>query len=186
MTDLVPLIGWTLGFVLTVASLAYTVRHFRISGAMSFIQRMNSPDMVEMRSAVNRWLDQPIGDREKFAQLSEDEELRVQLNIFLDIITELGIAYRYRSVSRKLVREIWYPLVPSYWDRLQFYAYSSQLKGHRTGYWFRYLAEEISASAASREKTLQKRYEIPEKYYSAAADAWLPTRELEPTADSDE
>lgn len=171
-----PIVGWSLGFVLTVASLAYTVRHFRINSAMNFIQRMNSADMVEMRSAVNRWLDQPIDDREKFAQLSGDEDLRVQLGIFMDIITELGIAYRYRAVSRKLVREIWYPFIPKYWGRLQFYVYASQVGGHRTGYWFRYLAEEISRAADKQEQTLQKRYAIPDRYYSEAADEWLDTR----------
>ncbi len=175
---MLPIIGWTLGFALTTASLAYTIRHFRIASAMTFIQRMNSADMVEIRSAVNQWLSQSGSDRDKFVRLADDENLHVQLKIFMDIITELGIAYRYRSVSRALVREIWYPFIPDYWERLQFYIYASQVNGQRTGYWFRYLAEEISSAAQKRENTLTKRYAIPEQYYSASSDSWLPTDQL--------
>jgi len=158
--------AWILGFALTLVSLAYTVRHFRVARAMSYIERMNRPDMVRIRQVVNVWIESPATDREKLDAIERDPELQVCVKIFMDIVTELGIAYRYRAVSRDLVREIWYPFIPSYWQKLQFYAYACQLKGIRTGYWFRFLAEEIGGHMGRREKILAQRYALPDHYYS--------------------
>ena len=178
ISGFLPLVGWFLGFGLTVASLGYAIRHFRITRAMSYIERMNSSDMAEIRSAIDEWLDAPGSDADKFREISRDPHLSVKLKIFVDIITELGVAYRYRSVSRFLVREIWYPFIPSYWKKLQFYYYAAQLNGTRTGYWFRYLAEEIGADASRRESVLERRYRVPEQYFSAQADAFVSVEEL--------
>lgn len=178
MESWLPIIGWTLGFGLTVASLGYAIQHFRISSAMSYIQRMNSSDMVEIRSAVNRWLEGPGTDAEKFEEAEGDPVLNAKLRIFIDILTELGIAYRYKAVSRRLVREIWYPFIPDYWLKLQFYVYGRQVNGARTGYWLRYLAEEIATDAAKRERLLERRYRIPTEYVSAATGQRSPTSDL--------
>lgn len=166
MDSWLPIIGWSLGFGLTLASLAYAIQHFRISSAMSYIQRMNSSDMVDIRSAIHEWLDAPGTDAEKFETAEKDQVLNAKLRIFIDILTELGVAYRYKAVSRKLVREIWYPFIPDYWAKLQFYIYGRQVNGARTGYWFRYLAEEISTDAAKRERLLTDRYALPRSYLS--------------------
>lgn len=178
MASWLPIIGWTLGFGFTVASLGYAIQHFRISSAMSYIQRMNSSDMVEIRSAIHEWVDGPGTDLEKFAEAERDQVLNAKLRIFIDILTELGVAYRYKAVSRRLVREIWYPFIPDYWLKLQFYVYARQVNGARTGYWFRYLAEEIAADAAKRERLLERRYEIPSTYVSKATGQRAPTEGL--------
>ena len=183
MASWLPAIGWTLGFGLTVASLAYAIQHFRISSAMTYIQRMNSSDMVEIRSAIHEWLEGPGTDAEKFSEAERDQVLNAQLRIFIDIITELGVAYRYKAVSRPLVREIWYPFIPNYWDKLQFYIYGRQVNGARTGYWFRYLAEEIAADAAKREGLLQRRYRLPGTYLSPATGEQAPVSALKKGSD---
>ena len=178
MEGILPLVGSAVGFLLTVASIAYGIQHFRITRAMSYIERMNTSDMAAVRAAINAWLDGPGTDLEKVEQAEKDHELYSKLLVFVDIITELGIAYRYRSVSRPLVREIWYPFIPNYWKRLQFFIYARQVAGVRTGYWFRYLAEEIQADAEKREKTLAKRYQIPKTYFSDSAGESKPTDSL--------
>ena len=139
---------------------------------------MNSSDMVQIRSAVAFWLDGPGSDQEKLEQVEADPELNTKVRIYIDIITELGISYRYRSVSRRLVREVWYPFIPDLWEKLQFFLYARQVNGVRTGYWLRYLAEEIEADAKKRERILRNRYRIPSDYYSVSAGERVPTAAL--------
>lgn len=63
-------------------------------------------------------------------------------------------------------------------DKLHFYIYGRQVNGARTGYWFRYLAEEIDADAAKREGLLQRRYRLPGTDLSPATGEQAPVSAL--------
>ena len=158
--------SWLTGFLIASVSLIYTVRHFRVQKTTSYIERLNSPEMAKVRSVVNQWLDEPNSELDKIKIANQDKHLEVQLKIFFDVFTELGIAYKYKSISRRLTREIFFPMIPKYWKKMQFYIYSEQLKGHKTGYWFKYLATEIDHFEKRNKKLMRKRYKRPITYYS--------------------
>lgn len=75
MEGFIPFIVSAVGFALTVASIAYGIRHFRITRAMSYIERMNASGMAGIRGAIDEWLAGPGTDREKFEQAERDHQL---------------------------------------------------------------------------------------------------------------
>ncbi|MFM9966766.1 MAG: hypothetical protein ACKV2Q_36805 [Planctomycetaceae bacterium] len=137
-----PLITTTMGLL----GLYFTVRHFKIVRTVSYIERMNHPNMAEVRTRVDQWLDSGRTDEERLRELQEDFALRARVRMFYNMITELAIAYRYRTISRKLTLEIWDPLVPEYWEKMQFHIQDTRAKGVSVGHNFEYLANEFHKS----------------------------------------
>ena len=163
--DYISTISLILGFSITIISLSITIRHFRLSRTASYIERINTPEIARVRAKIDQWLDSDKTDREKLNILYSHRELELSLVMFLNIITELAISYKYRVVSRKMTREIWNPLIPKYWDRLQFYVYGDRLKGVQTGFYFEYLTKEIESHNDRRKKQIFDRYKVPDFYF---------------------
>lgn len=143
-----------------------TKKHFRLIRTSSYIERMNAPGMQEIRSEVNKWARSEDSDCKKLDALEKNHKLQAQLTIFFDIITELGIAYKYNVVDRDMVRDTWSPFIPIYWGRLQFYIYGERVRGHRVGYYFKLLADDIIAHDAEMEPEYKRRYAYPPTYQS--------------------
>ena len=151
MAPLFDYIFAAVGTVLVVASLAMTVRHFKIARAVSYIERFNTPSMIEVRSKVDEWLSSAESDAARLAALEQRPELRVAVLTFLNLFTELGIAYKFRLLNRKVMFEMWDVLVPEYWSKLKFFVQHERDKGRAVGAAFEYLAADL-ARYASRKK----------------------------------
>nr|WP_299383850.1 hypothetical protein [Allomuricauda sp.] len=149
---------WVLAFALAWITIWLTVRHFKTSKTISYIERLNTPEMAAFRADIDAWLGMDIPDAEKCKIIEEDKDLFFKVKILTNLFTELGISYKKRIVRRSLTREIFYPLVPSYWDRLQFYIWNSRNKGEATGYFMEYLAKEVRKMEGRNQKILKKRY----------------------------
>lgn len=124
--------------------LYYTIHHFKIVRTVSYIERMNHPDMVEVRAAVDKWLASGCTDEERLYELEKDLVLKARIRTFANMITELAIAYRYRTIDRSLTLEIWDPLIPKYWGKMRFYFEDQRARGIALGHNFEYLANEFS------------------------------------------
>lgn len=108
-------------FVLILLGIWFTVRHFRFVRASAYIERFNGGDNVKNRIEVDKWLDSTDSDEERLTALKQNPELLTRVKAFANIFQELGVAYKYRTVNRKIV---WYNfdvLVVTYWQKLKFY-----------------------------------------------------------------
>lgn len=157
-----------LGFVVSVITLLRLIRHFRIARTTTYIERINNPDFVKLRSKVDDWLHSSKSDAEKYLEVAESNQLKNDLHLFIHVFTELGIAYQFHAVNRKMVKTIFYPMIPSYWKELQFYIIASRLQNYQIGYYFEYLnrimQDHYMAKAMREEVT--KRYKPSKFYYS--------------------
>jgi len=176
--ETITIISWITGFSVAIISLIYAVRHFCILKTTSYIERLNTPEMAKYRSEINEWLKKDNSEITKYSLIKENPQLESQLKIFFDVFTELGIAYKFRAVSRKMTKEIFFPFIPKYWKKLQFYIYLEQLNGEKVGYWFGYLAEEINAFQNKNNKRIDIRYKLPNNYYSITNETEMSIEEL--------
>ncbi len=139
--------------IIFCVSLYFTIRHFKIVRSLNYIERVNSPSLVGIRKDLETWLNSHDSDQQKLDALADDKELLAKFNIIYNVMTELGIAYKYRIVHRKLIREIFFPLVPNYWKKLHFVIYDRRLRGAKVGEHFEYLAKQIAInSLTSKDK----------------------------------
>lgn len=136
-------IKWVTGFIVFIVSLYYTIRHFKIVRSISYIERLNNPAMLQIRSSIDSWVESSKTQAEKLKQLEEDAELRLKIRMFYSLITEIGIAYRHNIVDRKIVCDIYNPVIPEYWNKLEFYILDMRAKGTLLGYSFKMLNKEI-------------------------------------------
>lgn len=75
-----------------------------------------------------------------------------------EYLYELGISYKYRIIRRKLTREIFYPMIPNYWDKLSFYIQDIRENGSAIGFYFEYISKEIRKIEGKNQSSLKKRY----------------------------
>lgn len=81
------LLSWLSGFVLAWITIYLTIRHFKTSKTISYIERLNSVDMVEIRASIDEWLSLEKSDEEKCEIANKDKELAAQLTIWMNIFT---------------------------------------------------------------------------------------------------
>ena len=120
---------------------------------------MNSPEMARIRGEIDRWLNTSDDDAVRLNKLAEDADLASKVMVFINIITELGIAYEAGLVNKNLTHEIWYPMIPRYWERLQFYVYDTRRSGYPVGHYLEMMAQKIDDYA--KKKDLSSRYKAP-------------------------
>ena len=131
-----PLITLTMGFI----GLFFTIRHFKVVRTVSYIERMNHPNMADIRARVDEWLESGRPDDERLAQLEKDFALNARVRLFYNTIAELAIAYHYGTINRRMTLEIWDPLIPEYWEKLRFYVLHRRSQGAAIGFHFEALA----------------------------------------------
>ncbi len=54
-----------LNTVTIALTLAFTIRHFKISRSVSYIERFNSPAIADLRTVVDEWLSQACSPEQK-------------------------------------------------------------------------------------------------------------------------
>ena len=142
--------------VAIVVSLGLTVRHFKMVRTVSYIERFHNPDMVATRLAVDEWLKSSGDDDQRLQAASSDPKLEAQISLFVSFFTEIGIAYRYGTLNKKVTFDIWAYLVPTYWQKLEFFVKDRQEKVSPDLYKsFKILAKampEVSAPAGKNDQ----------------------------------
>lgn len=103
---MLPWISLLITTTMGLLGLYYTIRHFKIVRTVSYIERMNHPSMIEVRAAIDKWLNSDRSDEERLSKLEKNLLLDSQVRTFYNLITELAIAYRYRTIDRNLTLEI--------------------------------------------------------------------------------
>ena len=142
--------------VAIVGSLYLTVRHFKIVRTLSFIERFHNSDMVATHLAVDNWLNLDGDNAQRLKHLDDKPGLKAQICLFVSFFTEIGIAYRYGTLNKKVTFDIWAYLVPTYWQKLEFFVKDRQEKVSPDLYKsFKILAKampEVSAPAGKNDQ----------------------------------
>ena len=162
--DYIAIASLFVGLIGAIITASVTISHFKQARTTSYIERVNNPEFAMVRAEIDRWLDSGTSDKEKLQALRADKELQSSLRMFMNILTELGIAYKYNIVDREMTNEIWNPLIPNYWEKLQFYVYGYRINGENTGYYFEYLAKEITKYNSENAEEIKSRYPLPKTY----------------------
>ncbi len=107
------------GIAVFVISLTYTIRHFKIVRTISYIERWNKPEMIEIKKSVNKWANSEKETEQKIHEIKNDIELQMKLRTVYSILTEIAIAYRFNVINRRITCEIFDALIPPYWNILK-------------------------------------------------------------------
>jgi len=130
MTDLIRS-GTTL--LIFFVGVWITIRHFKIVRTVSYIERMNHPAMVVIRADVDSWLNSNDSIMEKLERIRNDSELNAKVTIIYNLLAELAMAHDSKIIDREMAYKIFFPLVPHYWHRLEFYISDSCTRGKPIG-----------------------------------------------------
>ena len=153
VTDLFPL------FSVSVAlyGLYVAIRHFKIVRTVSYIERMNSPAMVEIRASFDQLLQSNLTDEQKIQRLTTDQVLKSRYRIVYNLLTELAIAYRYRTINRRMAQSIWDPMIEEHWCKMEPVIRYWRANGSDYGYHLEYLRDELLRSRALRDRPARDR-----------------------------
>lgn len=148
----IDLVKWGLGLIVVVTSLYYTIRHFKITRTLSYIERFNTPSMIQTRKVVDEW--SIMDEEEKLKSYKEDFNLRQHIALIYSLITEIGISYQYGVINRKMTCLIFDPLIPNYWEKLEVFIIHQPKSNYPYGYSFKKLVDAI---IRSRDWKIKKR-----------------------------
>lgn len=107
-----------------------SVRHFRLDKTASYIQRLNTPDMVRTRVIIEDWLKKYPDNEARIKAVENDTDLKFHLTALVNLLTELGIAYKFRLIHPKMAFMLWDPVAVTYWEKLEFYIKDCHSKGN--------------------------------------------------------
>jgi len=156
--ELVDILSWSCGLVIAVITIYLTIRHFKTSKTISYIERLNTGEMASIRAEIDEWINSDMTDKEKCKFALKTKELNAKIMMWINIFTEIGISYKQRIIHRKLTRELFYPMIPNYWRDLYFYIDYRRKKDYPIGYYFEYIANEVKKTEGKNKSTLLKRY----------------------------
>ena len=156
--NLVDFLSLSGGLAIAVITIYLTIRHFKTSKTISYIQRLNTAEMTSIRAEIDEWITSDTTETEKCESALNDKELNAKIMMWINIFTEIGISYKQRIIRRKLTRELFYPMIPNYWEGLNFYISYRRKKGYPIGYYFEYLTSEVKKAEGKDKSTLLKRY----------------------------
>ena len=97
--------------------------------------------MVEARKEVHKWF--KLDDLEKIEKLENNLDIYYKVSLFYNFITEIGISYKFRIISRKITRQIFDPLIPIYYEIVEPYIWLNREKGTKLGWYARYVYDSI-------------------------------------------
>ncbi len=143
MDTLFQILKIFLGPLVIISGLLITIRHFKIVRTISYIERFNNPNMAAIRGKVDNWLNSSKSNQEKIEIINSDSELRANVFSFLNIFNEVGIAYKFGLLNKKVAFEIWDTVVPEYWEKLKFFIDYNRNQGRAIGANFEKIAKDI-------------------------------------------
>ena len=54
--DLTNLLSWLVGFIVALITIYLTVRHFKTTKTISYIERLNTGEMASIRAEIDEWI----------------------------------------------------------------------------------------------------------------------------------
>lgn len=160
--DWIEIGKWVIGIAVVVLSLSYTIRHFKIVRTIHYIERFNTPTMIETRAVVEKW--SKLSHEEQLQKLEEDSELFYKVNLIYNLITEIGISYKYKIINRKLTCEIFDPLVPLLNETIQPFIYLARKKDKPLGFYTQMISDTILTYRKKNTKQYKEiKLNIPEE-----------------------
>ena len=156
--ELINFLSWLGGFIIALITIYLTIRHFKTTKTISYVERLNTGEMAQIRAEIDEWICSDKTNKEKCKYADQNKELSAKIMMWINIFTEIGISYKQRIIRRKLTRELFYPMIPTYWKDLFFYIKYKRGKGYPIGYYFEYLSKEVRKTEGKNKSTLLKRY----------------------------
>ena len=91
-------------------------RHFQLQHAKEFIARFNAAEMVRVRDAVDRWLNENQDPRILVG--ADGGEAAIAMRTFINFFQELGVAWKHGTVHREYTWDLFGGLIQRYWAEL--------------------------------------------------------------------
>ncbi len=134
-------------------------RHFSLTRSQHYIERFNSGEMRDLRARVDAWIAGGRSIENLFAEGTTlddaSQQDREALRLFSNFFQELGTAYKYRTVNRAYVWDVFGALILKYGEELAPFICESRVRANRVGLYidFEYLAEDIQKMDAKKQKS---------------------------------
>lgn len=149
-------LGSVIGIFLVALGLYFSVRQFKLNRTMQYMEYLSKPEIVEIRAAVDEWLESSTDDDVRTRMLEKDCKLHSQVRVFVSFCNQVSTAYRFGAIYKDMAFHIWYPFIPNYWERLKFYMIWRSSQGYEVGGDFEKFAKEISKHYAKRNHAIRR------------------------------
>jgi len=129
-----------LNTALIVTGLIYTIRHYKLNRTWSYIERYNSSDFILTRKYATIFynkLNAFATEEEKreyvihLLDSKKEEDIITVLHLirFINLFTELGVAYKSNAWSKKAIISISFLVLDS-WEQMQIFIKVQQERAH--------------------------------------------------------
>lgn len=139
-----------IGIFLVALGLYFSVRQFKLNRTMQYMEYLSKPEIIELRAAVDEWLESSADDDVRTNMLEKDCTLHSQVRVFVSFCNQVSTAYRFGAIYKDMAFYIWHPFIPNYWKKLKFYMVWRSSQGYAVGGDFKRFAEDISANHARK------------------------------------
>ncbi len=146
-------LGSVLGIFFVVIGLLISIRQFQFSRTIDYMRHLCDSSVINTRAKVDAWLASSEDDSVRLQALENDYELHAHVKAFLSFCNQVSIAYRFGTLNNKMAFDIWFPLIPIYWERLHFYILWRRANGYPIGYNFEKFARDIRAFQNAKNKS---------------------------------
>lgn len=149
-------IGSVVGIFLVALGLYFSVRQFKLNRTMQYMEYLSKPEIVEIRAAVDAWIDSSTDDEIRTSMLEKDCKLHAQVRVFVSFCNQVSTAYRFGTIYKDMAFHIWFPFIPNYWEKLKFYMVWRSSQGYEMGGDFEKFATAINRHHERRRDAIRK------------------------------
>lgn len=111
--------------VAILISAGVTIYLFRISRAISYIERLQNRDFIESRLRLDFWLASEttiaMSTEQRIAAIEADKDLQLSIRWMLNFLQEIAVGYRYGLIHHKITYDLFDFIVLHYWEQLEFW-----------------------------------------------------------------
>lgn len=150
-------LGSVVGLFFVAVGLLISIQQFKLSRTMDYMKHLCDPSVIDTRAKVDAWLSSSEDDNIRLQALENDHELHAHVKAFLSFCNQVSIAYRFGTLNNKMAFDIWFPLIPTYWDRLHFYILWRRANGYPIGHNFENFAKDIRAFQNSQNNRITRK-----------------------------
>ncbi|MBW4692665.1 MAG: hypothetical protein KME27_12970 [Lyngbya sp. HA4199-MV5] len=150
-------LGSVIGIFLVALGLYFSVQQFKLNRTMQYMEYLSKPEIVEVRAAVDEWLASSTDNDARINLLKNDCKLHSQVRVFVSFCNQVSTAYRFGAIFREMAFHIWFPFIPNYWKKLEFYMTWRSSQGYEVGGDFERFAKEIEDHHVRRKPSVWRR-----------------------------
>lgn len=120
------------------------------------MEYLSKPEIVEIRAAVDEWLESSTEDSVRTGMLETDCKLHSQVRVFVSFCNQVSTAYRFGTIYKDMAFHIWYPFISNYWEKLKFYMIWRSSQGYEVGGDFEKFAKDINQHYSRRNHAIRR------------------------------